>query len=98
MAPTSSTYHSHISGVESSVDKYHQAKAVGKLRYVVWILRGAVKYYFVDFVRKGGGGTSQIRNPLFAKKICNGGRGVPPQSVTHFLDQNQVFLSKKHNF
>ena len=32
-------------------------------------LRGAIKYYFADFVRKGGGGvTPQIRNPLFAEK------------------------------
>ena len=31
-------------------------------------LREAVKYYFADFVRKGGGGTPKIRNPLFAEK------------------------------
>ena len=48
---------------------------------------------------KGGGSTPQIRNPLFAeKKSVKGGRGVPPKSVTYFLDQNQVFLSKKLNF
>ena len=32
-------------------------------------VRGDVKYYFADFVRKEGGGTPQIRNPLFAEKI-----------------------------
>ena len=32
-------------------------------------LREDFKYYFADFVRKrGGGGTPQIRNPLFAEK------------------------------
>ena len=46
-------------------------------------LRGDFKYYFADFVRKGGGGTPQIRNPLFAeKKSVNRGVGVPPKSVT----------------
>ena len=29
--------------------------------------REPYKYYFADFVRKGGGGTPQIRNPLFPK-------------------------------
>ena len=44
-------------------------------------LREPVKYYFADFVRKGGGGgTPQIRNPLFAeKKIRKGGEGGTPQ-------------------
>ena len=41
-------------------------------------LREAVKYYFADFVRKGG--------------------GVPPKSVTYFLDQNEVFLEQKTQF
>ena len=62
------------------------------------MLRERVKYYFADFVRSGGGGgTPQIRNPLFAeKKIRKGGRGVPPKSVTYFLDQNQVFFYSKN--
>ena len=52
-------------------------------------LRGAVKYYFADFVR----------NPLFAeRKIRKGGEGVPPKSVTYFLDQNQVFFEQKTPF
>ena len=32
-------------------------------------LWGDVKYYFADFVCKGGGGTPQIRNPLFAENF-----------------------------
>ena len=31
-------------------------------------LRGGVKYYFADFVRKGGGDTPQIRNLFFGPK------------------------------
>ena len=47
------------------------------------LIRGAFKYYFADFVRKGGGGTPKIRNPLFAENfVRKGGRGVPPKSVT----------------
>ena len=43
-------------------------------------LREDFKYYFADFVRKGGGGTPKIRNPLFAeKKSVNGGEGGTPQ-------------------
>ena len=42
-------------------------------------LREDFKYYFADFVRKGGGGTPQIRNPLFAKIfVRKGGGGVTP--------------------
>ena len=63
------------------------------------ILRGEVKYYFADFVRKGGGGTPQIRNSLFAESfVRKGGRGVPPISVTYFLDQKQVFFGQKTPF
>ena len=38
------------------------------------------KYYFADFVRKGGGrGSPQIRNSLFAKNfVRKGGGGCPP--------------------
>ena len=45
------------------------------------INKGAVEYYFADFVRKGGGGgTPQIRNPLFAENFFRkGGEGVPPK-------------------
>ena len=51
-------------------------------------LRENFKYYFADFVRKGGGGTPQIRNSLFAENfVRKGGGGVPPISVTYFLDQ-----------
>ena len=40
--------------------------------------REGVKSYFGDFVRKGGGGTPQIRNPLPAgKKSVKGRRGTP---------------------
>ena len=62
--------------------------------------REDIKYYFADFVRKGGeGGTPQIRNSLFAENLVRkGGGGVPPISVTYFLNQKQVFLGKKHNF
>ena len=43
-------------------------------------VREASKYYFADFVRKGGGGTPQIRKSLFAeKKIRKGGEGGTPQ-------------------
>ena len=35
-----------------------------------------VKYYFADFVRKGGGGgTPQIRTPLFAEDFVRKGGG-----------------------
>ena len=45
---------------------------------IIMEVREGVQYYFADFVRKGGGGTPQIRNPLFAeKKSVKGGRGVP---------------------
>ena len=48
---------------------------------------------------KGEGGTSQIRNPIFAENfVRKGGEGVTPKSVTYFLDQIQVFLSKKTEF
>ena len=31
-------------------------------------IREDIKYYFADFVRKGGGGTPKIRNPFFGPK------------------------------
>ena len=43
------------------------------------MFREDIKYYFADFVRKGGGGgTPQIRNPLFAESFVRKGGGVPP--------------------
>ena len=35
---------------------------------IIMEVREGVQYYFADFVRKGGGGTPQIRNWFFAKK------------------------------
>ena len=29
-----------------------------------------IKYYLADFVRKGGGGTPQIRKSFFRRKFC----------------------------
>ena len=53
----------------------------------------------IDFVLKGGGDTPQIRNPFFAENfVRKGGRGVPPKSVTYFLDQNHVFFEQKTPF
>ena len=42
-------------------------------------IRENFKYYFADFVRKGGGGgTPQIRNSLFAENfVRKGGGGTP---------------------
>ena len=58
--------------------------------FIRLVIRGDFKFYLADFVRKGGGGTPQIRNPLFAEKIyVKGGRGVHPKSVTYFVDQKQ---------
>ena len=43
-------------------------------------IRGNFKYYFADFVRKGGGGTPQIRNSFFAENfVRKGGEGGTPQ-------------------
>ena len=43
------------------------------------MIREDVKYYFADFVRKGGGDTPQIRNPLFAENfVRKGGEGGTP--------------------
>ena len=63
-------------------------------------LREDIKYYFADFVRKGGrggGGYPQFRNPLFAEIFFRKGwGGVPPISVTYFSDQKQVFFGQKN--
>ena len=60
---------------------------------------GDIKYYFADFVRKGGGVPPKSVTP-FSPKILSvkGGRGVPPISVTYFLDQKQVFFGQKTPF
>ena len=51
------------------------------------ILRGAVKYYFADFVCKGEGGTPQIHNPLFAENfVCKGGYTVDRFTKIFFLE------------
>ena len=43
-------------------------------------IRENFKNYFADFVRKGGGGTPQIRNSLFAENfVRKGGEGGTPQ-------------------
>ena len=48
---------------------------------------------------KGGGGTPQIRNPLFAENfIRKEWEGVTPKSVTYFLDQIQVFFEQYTQF
>ena len=63
--------------------------------------REAVKFYFADFVHKGGGGTPQIRNPLFAEKVCKRGGGGTPQIRNLFFGPKSgvsFFFSKKHNF
>ena len=58
------------------------------------MLRGDFKYYFADFVRRGGGGTPQIRYPIFAKmfflvilvqKIGYGFGGYPPPPLYGFF-------------
>ena len=61
-------------------------------------IREPVKYYFADFVRKGGGYPPKSVTPFSLKKIRKGGRGVPPKSVTYFLDQSQVFIEQKTQF
>ena len=65
------------------------------------IFREPFKYYFADFVRKGGGGVPPKFVTSFSpkKKSVNGGAGGTPQIHNLFLDQNQVFFEqKKHNF
>ena len=52
-------------------------------------LRGAVKYYFADFVRKGGGVPPKSVAPFLLKKIRKGGEGGTPQI------RNSFFANKK---
>ena len=52
-------------------------------------LREDFKYYFADFVRKGGGGTPQIRKSLFAEKKSVKGGGGTPKSETPFLSEKK---------
>ena len=63
-------------------------------------LREEVKYYFADFVRKGGGGGVPPKSvTAFSPKILSvkGEWGIPPKSVTSFLPKNRCFLGKKHH-
>ena len=62
-------------------------------------LRGEVKYYFADFVRKGGGVPPKSITPFLPKILSvKGGGGVPPISVTYFLGKKQVFFGRKIHF
>ena len=62
-------------------------------------IREDVKYYFADFVRKGGEGYPPNPNLLFRQKfVRKGGGGGTPISVTYFLDQKQVFFGQKTPF
>ena len=70
----------------------------GLTKYQI-LIREGVKYYFADFVRKGGGGPPKSVTPFLVKFFSvKGGGGVPPKSVTYFLDQKQVFFGKKRHF
>ena len=63
------------------------------------VIREGVKYYFADFVRKGGGVPPKSVTPFLPKILSvKGGRGVPPISVTYFLDQKEVFFGQKTPF
>ena len=57
-------------------------------------LRGEVKYYFADFVRKGGGGTPQIRNSFFAKELSEKGG---TSQLRNFLGKKVGVSGQKHN-
>ena len=61
-------------------------------------LREGVKYYFADFVRKGGGGTPQIRNPLFAEifSVKGGGGGYPQIRSLFFGPKSGVSEQKTY--
>ena len=56
-----------------------------------------IKYYFADFVRKGGGrGTPQIHNSLFAENfVRKGGEGGTPHICNLFFGpKTGVFWAK----
>ena len=64
-------------------------------------LRENFKYYFADFVRKGGGrGTPQIRNSLFAENfVRKGGEGGTPHIRNLFFGpKTGVFWAKNTIF
>ena len=61
------------------------------------MIREAVKYYLADFIH-GGGGTPQIRNPIFAENFVRKGGGGTPQIRNLFYSPKSGVLSKKHNF
>ena len=61
-------------------------------------LREVVKYYFADFVRKGGRAGVPLKSLTpFAEKIRKGDEGTP-QIRNLFLDQNQVFFEQRTQF
>jgi len=65
------------------------------------MLRENFKYYFADFVRKGGeGGTPQIRNSLFAENfVRKGGEGGTPHIRNLFFGpKTGVFWAKNTIF
>ena len=62
---------------------------------------GDIKYYFADFVRKGGGGvTPRICNPLFAENfVRKGGEGGTPHIRNLFFGPKRgVFWAKNTIF
>ena len=65
---------------------------------LVWhAIRGDIRYYFADFVRKGGGEYPPKSVTPFSLKILSvkGGRGVPPKSLTLFFAKNFVDKIRK---
>ena len=70
-----------------------------KMNLKLYLLRERVKYYFADFVRKGGGVPPKSVTPFsLKKKSVKGGRGVPPKSVTYFWTKIRCFLGPKTQF
>ena len=64
-------------------------------------LREPFKYFFADFVRKGGGGgTPQICNPIFAENfVREGGEGGTPQIRNLFFwTKIRCFFEQKNQF
>ena len=58
------------------------------------------RYFSLEAILAHCGGVApQICNSLFAENfVRKGGGGVPPISVTYFLDQKQVFFGQKTPF
>ena len=58
-------------------------------------LREVVKYYFADFVRKGGGVPPKSVTPFLPKILSvKGEGGAPPIPVTIFWTKNRCFFAK----